>query len=136
MLETDKAWLAGIIDGEGCISIHSRANHFVPIVKIANTNDLLINHCKLILDGAGIDYCVTFNDRGDRKNAKPSWELSLESRPRVISVLNMVHPYLVSKKAQADLVLKWCGKSKRAKSDTETNFIPNIRFLNHRGRVK
>lgn len=136
MLETDKAWLAGIIDGEGCISIFARANFFVPSVKIANTNELLINNCKRILEIGGIEYCVRFNDRGNRKNAKPSWELSLESRPRVIAVLNMVYPYLVSKKAQADLILDWCGKKKRAKNDTETNFIPNIRLLNHRGRVK
>ena len=136
MLEVDKAWFAGIIDGEGCISIYARSNHFVPGVKIGNTNELLINNCKRILDEAGIEYFIRFSDRGDRNNAKPAWELCLESRPRVIAVLNMIYPYLVSKKAQADLILEWCGKSKRAKLDTESNFIPNIRSLNLRGRVK
>ena len=65
------------------------------------------NNCKRILESAGIEYFVRFNDRGDRNNAKPAWELCLEARPRVIAVLDMVYPYLVSKKAQADLVLEW-----------------------------
>lgn len=136
MLETDKAWFAGIIDGEGCISIYKRGNNFVPSVKIANTNELLINKCKQILSEAGIEYFLRYSDRGDRKNAKPAWELMMESRPRVIAVLQLIYPYLVSKKIQADLVLDWCSAGKRKKIDTETNYIPNIRELNLRGRVK
>jgi hypothetical protein len=136
MLETDKAWFAGIIDGEGCISLYKRAKHFVPSVKITNTNELLINKCKQILSDAGIEYCLSYSDRGERKNAKPAWILAMESRPRVIAVLNLIYPYLVSKKTQADLVLDWCSESKRKKLDTESNYIENIRHLNLRGRVK
>lgn len=136
MLETDKAWFAGIVDGEGCISIIKRGNHFVPSVKIANTNELLINKCKQVLDEAEIKYYLAFSDRKDRKNAKPAWELVMESRVRVVPVLTLILPYLVSKKEQANLVLNWCGKETRKKEDTESNFIPNIRKLNLRGRVK
>lgn len=136
MLETDKAWFAGIIDGEGCISLYKRASHFVPSVKVANTNELLINKCKQVLDEAGIEYCIRYSDRGERKNAKPAWELMMESRPRVIATLELILPYLVSKQEQAKLVLDWCSQGKRKKEDTEVNFIPNIRQLNLRGRVK
>ena len=34
MKETDKAWLAGIIDGEGCISLFRRHTYYVPSVKV------------------------------------------------------------------------------------------------------
>jgi len=136
MLETDKAWFAGIIDGEGCISLIKRGEHFVPSVKISNTNELLINKCKQVLSEAGIEFLVRYSDRGERKNAKPAWEIVLESRPRTTAVLNLILPYLVSKKEQAILVLDWCSQDVRKKTDTETNFIPNIRALNHRGRVK
>jgi hypothetical protein len=135
MLETDKAWFAGIIDGEGCISLVKRGKHFVPSVKVANTNETLINRCKQLLSEAGIEYYVRYSDRTERKNAKPAWEIAMESRPRVISFLTLIYPYLVAKQTQADLVLDWCSKGKRKKEDTEVNYIPNIRKLNLRGRV-
>lgn len=136
ILETDKAWLAGIIDGEGCITIVKRGNNFVPSVKIANTNELLINKCKEVLSEAGVSFNIRYSDRGERKNAKPAWELAMESRPRVVAALELILPYLVSKKEQASLVLDWCSQGTRKKTDTEANFIPNIRQLNLRGRVK
>ena len=136
MKETDKAWLAGIIDGEGCISLFRRSTYYVPSVKIANTNEKLINRCKEILDSAGIEYSVRYSDRGERKNAKPAWEICLESRPRVVAILTLIFPYLVSKDEQAKLVLNWCSKSKRKPEETKALFIDNIRELNHRGRSK
>jgi hypothetical protein len=136
MLETDKAWFAGIIDGEGCISIFKRGPDFTPSVKIANTNELLINKCKQVLEEAEIGYYIRYSDRGERSNSKPAWELIMESRPRVIATLNLILPYLVSKREQAKLVLDWCSQDKRKKDDTLENFIPNIRLLNQRGRVR
>jgi len=134
--ETDKAWLAGIMDGEGYISLIRRHTYYVPSVKVGNTNERLIHRCKEILDMAGIEYSVTYFDRGDRVNAKPSWDIVMESRPRVVAVLQLIQPYLVSKNEQAKLVLDWCSKSKRKPTETKELFIDNIRKLNQRGRVK
>lgn len=134
--ETDKAWFAGIIDGEGYISLIRRHTYYVPSVKVGNTNEKLIHRCKEILDMAGIEYCITYFDRGERVNAKPSWDIVMESRPRVVAVLKLIEPYLISKNEQAKLVLDWCSKSKRKPTETKDLFIDNIRKLNHRGRVK
>lgn len=135
MKEVDRAWLAGIIDGEGCISLFKRSTYYVPSVKVANTNEKLINRCKELLNEAEIEYCIRYSDRGERKNAKPAWEIVMESRPRVIAFLNLILPYLVSKDEQAKLVLDWCSESKRKPEDTKDLFIDNIRKLNHRGRT-
>jgi hypothetical protein len=132
--ETDKAWFAGIIDGEGCISLFKRSTYYVPAVKIANTNEKLINKCKEILNEAGIEYYIRYSDRGERKNAKPAWEIALESRPRVVATLELILPYLVSKKEQAELVLEWCSEKIRRPEDSRTDFIDKIRSLNRRGR--
>ena len=133
--ETDRAWLAGIVDGEGYISLTRRHTYYVPCVKIANTNEKLIQRCKDILDMAGIEYCIGYSDRGERKNAKPSWSIAMESRPRVVAVLQLIEPYLVSKNEQAKLVMNWCSKSKRKTTETKELFIDNIRKLNQRGRI-
>ena len=135
MKEVDRAWLAGIIDGEGCISLFKRSTYYVPSVKVANTNEKLINRCKELLNEAEIEYCIRYSDRGERKNAKPAWEIVMESRPRVIAFLNLILPYLVSKDEQAKLVLDWCSESKRKPEDTKDLFIDNIRKLNQRGRT-
>jgi hypothetical protein len=134
--ETDKAWLAGIMDGEGCISLLRRHTYYVPSVKIANTNEKLIHRCKEILDMCGVVYSVTYFDRNERVNAKPSWTIVMESRPRVVAVLQLLEPYLISKNEQAKLVLDWCSKGKRQPTETKELFIDNIRKLNQRGRVK
>ena len=76
MLETDKAWFAGIIDGEGCISLIKRGEHFVPSVKISNTNELLINKCKQVLSEAGIEFLVRWIQNKNRKVAY--YNISLE----------------------------------------------------------
>ena len=134
MNEVDKAYLAGIIDGEGCITIRKQGSYYVPSVLIGNTNETLINHIKALLDYESIEYCMRYEDRGDRINARPSWTINLSSRDRVIKFLNLVLPYLVSKKDQALLVLDWCSKKRRLKADTEDHFINKIRTLNSRGR--
>ncbi len=134
--ETDRAWLAGIIDGEGCVSLIRRGTYYVPSVKIANTNEKLILRLKEILNLAGVEYFIRLSDRGQRINAKPCWEIALESRPRVIAVLELAMPYLVAKNEQALLVMDWCSKGRRKATETQELFIDNIRRLNHRGRVK
>lgn len=134
MNEVDKAYLAGIVDGEGCITIRKQGPYYVPSISISNTNEVLINHIKTLLDYESIKYCMRYEDRGDRTNARPAWSINLLSRERVSKFLNLVMPYLVAKKDQAKLVLDWCSKKRRLKKDTEDHFIQEIRTLNSRGR--
>lgn len=130
----DAAYLAGIIDGEGCISIYKRNGYYVPSISISNTNETLIVHIKKILDQNNIGYCVEFQHRKERGNRKPAWLIRIESRPRVISLLNFVFPYLVGKLSQAKLVYEFCqtdGRKEEYINIEET--ITDIRSLNKRG---
>jgi len=131
------SYLGGIIDGEGCISINKRTTYYVPSVSISNTNETLINYLKQLFDNLEVDYCVEYQDRGSRKNAKPAWVIRVEGKPRVSFLLDLVSDYLIAKKEQAKLVSEWCAfKGRRRKLvQTDLDMISQIRSLNHRGRV-
>ena len=105
---SDIAWLAGFWDADGYISLVKRNAYLVPVAACTNTNKKLIDNVTRILDAAEIPYRVDFQDRGERKNAKPAWTVKMESRPRVQQFLSLVRHQLVGKREQADLLFKWC----------------------------
>jgi sugar-specific transcriptional regulator TrmB len=132
------SYLGGIIDGEGTIGIYKRSTYYVPGVSISNTNETLINYLKEILDNFKVEYCVEYQDRGSRKNAKPAWTIRVESKPRVRLLLSLVSDYLIAKKQQARLVAEWCAFEGRRRKlqQTDLDLISNVRTLNARGRVR
>tara|TARA_R110000868_G_scaffold319955_1_gene580926 strand:+ start:453 stop:866 length:414 start_codon:yes stop_codon:yes gene_type:complete len=132
------SWLGGIWDGEGTIGIYKRKSYFVPSVSVSNTNEVLINKVKDILDFYNIEYYVEYSDRGDRTNARPAWAIKMESKPRVSKFLTLIKPYLISKQGQADLVISWCSKdARRRKLNTlDVELITELKQLNSRGRVR
>jgi len=132
------SWLGGIWDGEGTIGIYKRKSYFVPSTSVSNTNEVLINKVKDILDFYNIEYYVEYNDRGNRTNARPAWAIKMESKPRVSKFLTLIKPYLIAKQGQADLVISWCSKdARRRKLNTQdVELITELKELNSRGRVR
>lgn len=132
------AWLAGILDGEGHITILKRTSYYVPSVGICNTNPVLINRVTEILDSEGIEYCVSLQERRKQANSKPAWYVMSQGKPRVLKYLGIVMPFLVAKAPQAELVLKWSLFEGRRRNLTEEDMdmVGQIRALNHRGRVR
>lgn len=103
--ETEKAYLAGIIDGEGCITINRRAvKGRAPVyhlyVSIANTSPAL----KKWLDERFPER--TYLHIIKRKNPKhrEGWNWVLSGNRQVMVFLREIAPYLVIKREQAELV--------------------------------
>jgi len=96
---TDLAWAAGIIDGEGCISLHivksSRASCFVLRVSVANTSVLMLSHLREIF-GCG----TTVLQQRAAAHHKPRWNWQVCSK-QAETVLRQVEPYLVNKREEA-----------------------------------
>ena len=116
----DLCWLAGFWDADGCIGITKRSTYLVPYASCSNTNKTIIDNVMRILDQAGVTYRLDYEDRGGRINAAPSWHIRMESRPRVLSLLNLIEPYLVGKREQAQLVIEWCSKGNATTRKTTT----------------
>lgn len=138
------AWLAGIIDGEGSISAQARKPRTVVSIKgksyqsrgqldtfisIANTNADLIAEARKIIEDMGVGVNVSYHAslRLRTLKQKPCWYISVHGFKRVGEVLSQVRPYLVSKKAQADLLLEMI-RHRMKTQDTRKAFGPRSSF--------
>lgn len=112
--KTDLAWLAGIIDGEGCIWIcrhyvKTRGYlRFIPFVQITNTNFQIIEKSKKILDALGISY---YNQSFKYSGEKEKWDIKIGKRDQVKKILESLLPHLVGKKDQGVVMLDYLQQS-------------------------
>lgn len=141
----DVCWLAGFMDADGNISLVKRNAYVVASCSFTNTNKKIIDNVMRILDACGVGYNLSYQDRGDRINAKPAWSIKVESKPRVLKLLTLIRDDLIGKTQQADLVLKWCqlpmATTHKLKGGGVESRYPEgyfsireeVQILNHRG---
>lgn len=94
------AYIAGIIDGEGCITLVRRAGKTcVPHLIIVNTNQTLRDWLSERLPDCFYDRQPKMN------NTKRVWKWHIAGWKQVPLFLREIRDYLVIKQAQADLVI-------------------------------
>ena len=111
----DRAWLGGIMDGEGCVSAskQSRAvigynTTIIPCCTITNTDLDILNECKRILDTQGIEYLLV-NRKKRAEHHKESFAINIFGLIRNIKFLPWIIPELRSrKKLIAEKLLEFC----------------------------
>ena len=108
--EVDLAWLAGIIDGEGALSVnlkmaHNGVKYLQPKVRIFNTDPLMIQKASEIYEDLNLRFCYTV--------AKPRKEgcfaqigILVSSQGSSLKLLRALHPYLINKKTAADKMME------------------------------
>ena len=106
LTETEKAYLAGLIDGEGTIGLFNRERTNVqvciPYVAVSNTNTLMRDWLKERIPFGG------WGNPGRSASRDNRWKLCysvLWSSMSGIAILEAVMPYLVLKKKNAQWVL-------------------------------
>jgi hypothetical protein len=127
MSPTELAYLAGVIDGEGTITITMKDHYARPAVTISNTSYLLRDWLRL----RGYQPHMSLNSLG-RWYWRISWcGMSLDK------FLPLVRPYLVIKARHADLVLEFI-LLRRAQSKGEPptarmlEIVSTFKWLNQR----
>ena len=123
MEQKDLGYLAGIIDGEGSISINcltrlNNTKNYRAYVSVTNTNNELLLVCKALLEElAEKPLSVQLIDQRGRR---PVYRLREQSKRGVHKILLAVLPYLVAKKKQAEEVLNFlefaCGSTEQVES--------------------
>lgn len=143
MSETDWAWFAGIIDGEGHLGFGRLARSGVPqcMLQITNTDIKMLQRIETLVKTLGIQpkiHCWQWN-RPDCK-WKPAYKIVLSSKAQLCQLLPRVRPYLVCKGEQADLILSVASEDFRKTQSSRTGLptwvaaaIARLRELNHRG---
>lgn len=144
MKETTKAYLAGLVDGEGCITIceSTRIDHhgiktsrpsFGPRFCIVNTN-------KNLIESVLQDWTLGSIKEVRRKNPKhkPIYVWEIRRLGEILKAIEYILPYLKLKRKQALLMIEYCksrllapkgGHCKYAEREKEIAKL--IKVLNH-----
>jgi hypothetical protein len=105
-----KAWSAGIIDGEGCIHIGKRTGKnrkgFQLRVLVGNTDPKMILELKSIW-GGWTGPC----SKDKREGRKSAWQWIITDTP-ASKVLEEILPFLICKKEQATLAIEFAKSIK------------------------
>lgn len=108
-------YLAGIMDGEGCIAIQQqklaggRTGYGVN-VKFTNTDTNIIEKIQSIILKLGVNPLIRIRGNEDNPNWKPWFEVYLTKSQNIQVVLNAILPYLTGKRARAILMLRYIEK--------------------------
>lgn len=88
------AWAAGVLEGEGCFSIHTRSRtgkqEFAIHCEMTD-EDVVRRLYNIFLVGS---ICYRENKRKDGRTRKPSWIWSVQSKVAILSVLKQITPYM------------------------------------------
>lgn len=88
--EIELAWLAGIVDGEGTITLvrHNRNKFRSPVISVASTTYELLLEVQRIAGGGSISSKKVY-----ATHHKPSWTWALQRR-KALALIEALIPYL------------------------------------------
>lgn len=111
LTNVDFAYIAGIIDGEGFLSIRKHKDKRIPRgwslqpqVGVWNTDEKLITYLNLCIKGTYIRNRIY---PSSNPNAKPSYLWMIQGNKKIKGFLESILPYLIIKKERAEILLKY-----------------------------
>ena len=134
------AYIAGFIDGEGCIGLSSRRKgskrHYI-YLRVANTNRKVLDYMKKYFQVGSIQVA---NTTWKRPNNKVAYYYQVVCR-KAVTILKLLIPFLKLKQKQAKLAIKFQSKiaylgyyNKNSKLfNWQYQFYKKMRSLNKRG---
>lgn len=144
MKETDKAYFAGIVDGEGCISVRKATSRNCTWIRgslhICMSNKPVLEYLASLAEEVGV-LCLCDDQRAKRNGWKPMWHWVMSTQ-QAAKILKIVLPYLRVKRVQAELLIELAsirdGHNGRVKNrpERQLEIMNACKALNHRGRVK
>ncbi|MBA7545482.1 hypothetical protein ES705_37851 [subsurface metagenome] len=119
--ETEKAYIAGIIDGEGYISFqifwkNSKPHRATPVLSIANKNKDLITWLKTKISfGNQWKSSMLINSQTDTRYGKMAtyYHIGMLNKLKVKPLLLAIKPYIIVKKIQIECILKFFDHHRR-----------------------
>lgn len=101
--ESELAYFAGVLDGEGTFAVYNSGGHYHSVVCFGSTSEELITWALSRFGGFSYDSPQT----GNREDSK-QWKL--QSRTAISCLLPSIIPFLVVKHLHAQLLLKFCSQ--------------------------
>lgn len=134
--EIEIGYIAGFVDGEGCVGIHKRKHKnkfgqwigYSGILQISNTNKEVMEWLK---KKCGVSSEIYY--KHPKGNRKAAYGISF-NKSESYSLLKIILSHLIVKKQQAEIFLLFCENSKD-KEIREACF-QKLKILNKRGSVE
>lgn len=136
--KSDAIYLAGIFDGEGCVTLGKMENYkttYCLNVNVTNTNQLLLEWIKETVGKGGVYKKTRENDYWKDNYV---WKIN---GSLAVSFLKVIYPYLKVKRIQCDIAFKFGetiqGKQTRVRltdeeRDSRRELFLEMRKANHR----
>ena len=107
------AWLAGMIDADGCIRIgcdkHRTKNlQYIPEISIVSNCSYTVEYLVKLFAELGVGNRVRFHQPKDSQRDKV-WNLKTAGFKRVATLLPLVQPYLITKAQEAEVMRRFVG---------------------------
>ena len=138
MTKEEKAYLAGLVDGEGTVTLARQSKSQQPQPRLAISNNSL-ELLEWVRRKPGCGVIIRRTPRKDWHNTSYVWQA--QRAGSVLNVLTEIKPYLILKKAHAALLLssyKACtprnGKYTPDALDAKLRLVDDIRRLNQAHR--
>ena len=145
------AWLAGIWDGEGSITIFSHiekngCRKLCPTISLWNTDIKMIAEVIKILDSFGIRLTI-YAQYARKEKHSDCYKLLSRNMTKIQKFLEIITPYLISKKPQAELLKRFVDSrlskmvngikpQKWNYTEEEQSFEQQMRILNKTGNKR
>lgn len=98
--ETDWAWLAGAIDGEGSLGFYTHYSDYQIALRVFNTNREFIEKASILMDS-------NITPTSSIISTKPCWCAGVYQYDKILFILEKVLPYLTAKKWIAELIITY-----------------------------
>lgn len=127
LTELEKAYIAGIFDGEGCIGIYSYSYRCFIQLSVSNTNEKLIDFLFSKLTG---------NISKEKTPKKDGWKKECKWKSgyfQAYEILKILQPYLILKKEQADICIDFYKKRHLLSFEEQLEYKLKTQELNKKG---
>lgn len=107
--EAELGWLAGILDGEGSVTlnVNSTKRAIYPRIWISSSEHEILDKTSTIIDKLGIKYGKHWKQPPG--NRKPHGYVCVLTHQRVRKLLETLLPYITAKKERAEHVIEFCS---------------------------
>ena len=129
--KTKYIYLAGILDGEGCLSVTAGKKptciNYNSTMQVQNTSKELIDMLQAKFGGS------TYLSKKQTRTTKTAYMWRVLKKKHIELLLLATLPYLIVKKEQAKVLLEFVRLPREAAVETRKNLYEQLRKLNFRG---
>lgn len=123
LTEAELGYLAGLVDGEGCINIaKTQGRYYVLQIVIAQSNEYLLDYWQK-KTGLGTIHHMKRRANGVNDSEKWHWHLSTGNAQKMLDVIT---PYLVLKQEEAMIALEFLQVCKHQESQYRGRGVKRI----------